>query len=97
MAGEFEVTGTNDDALFTLKIHRGEGMALLAMNWKDSKPAEDFVGFAIEYKEPAGAYDLNVPQIVERLEKLGDRVKVIVDDSGTDAALFGASATQAGR
>ena len=54
MAGEFEVTGTNDDALFTLKIHRGEGMALLAMNWKEGKPPDDFVGFAIEYKEPDG-------------------------------------------
>jgi hypothetical protein len=54
MAGEFEVTGTNDKALFTLKIHRGEGMGLLAMNWKDGKPTDDFVGFAIEYKEPAG-------------------------------------------
>lgn len=54
MAGEFEVTGTNDDALFTLKIHRGEGMALLAMNWKEGKPPDDFAGFAIEYKEPDG-------------------------------------------
>ncbi|HEX3068213.1 MAG TPA: phospholipase D-like domain-containing protein [Thermoanaerobaculia bacterium] len=54
MAGEFEVVGTSDEALFTLKIHRGEGMALLAMNWKDDKPPDDFVGFAIEYKEPDG-------------------------------------------
>jgi len=54
MAGEFEVTGTNDEALFTLKIHRGEGMALLAMNWREGKPPDDFVGFAIEYKEPDG-------------------------------------------
>ena len=49
----FIVTGTNNAALFTLKIYRGEGMALLAMNWKDNKqPTRDFVGFAIEYKEP---------------------------------------------
>ena len=51
---EFQVTGTNNDALFTMKIHRGEGMALLAMNWKNGKPPRDFVGFAIEYKEPNG-------------------------------------------
>lgn len=51
---EFQVTGTNDAALFTLKVHRGEGMALLAMNWKDSEPPDDFVGFGIEYKEPNG-------------------------------------------
>jgi phosphatidylserine/phosphatidylglycerophosphate/cardiolipin synthase-like enzyme len=54
MAGEFQVTGNNNAALFTLKIHRGDGMALLAMNWKGGKPPDDFVGFAIEYKEPAG-------------------------------------------
>jgi len=54
MSGEFQVNGRNAAALFTLKIHRGDGMALLAMNWKKSKPPEDFVGFAIEYKEPNG-------------------------------------------
>lgn len=54
MAGEFQVTGKNAAALFTLKVHRGDGMALLAMNWKKGKPPKDFVGFAIEYKEPGG-------------------------------------------
>jgi len=50
----YQVTGTNESALFTLKIHRGDGMALLAMNWKDGKTSKDFVGFSIEYKEPKG-------------------------------------------
>jgi phosphatidylserine/phosphatidylglycerophosphate/cardiolipin synthase-like enzyme len=50
----YQVTGTNDKALFTLKVHRGDGMCLLAMNWKQNKPPADFVGFAIEYKEPGG-------------------------------------------
>lgn len=50
----FQVTGNNENALFTLKAHRGEGMLLLAMNWKNGKPPKDFVGFAIEYKEPEG-------------------------------------------
>ena len=54
MAGEFQVTGTNSNALFTLKIHRGDGMALVAMNWKNGHPPDDFVGFAIEDKEPGG-------------------------------------------
>jgi len=54
MAGEFQVSGQNPAALFTLKIHRGDGMALLAMNWKLGRPPDDFVGFAIEYKEPGG-------------------------------------------
>jgi hypothetical protein len=49
MAGEFQVSGKNTAALFTLKLHRGEGVALVAMNWKNSKPPKDFVGFAIEY------------------------------------------------
>jgi len=39
---------------FDLKIHRGEGMALLAMNWHGDAPPNDFVGFAIEYREPGG-------------------------------------------
>ncbi|HEV8083940.1 MAG TPA: phospholipase D-like domain-containing protein [Chitinophagaceae bacterium] len=51
---EFQLTGANVSALFTLKLHRGEGMALIAMNWKNGKPTKDFVGFAIEYKEPGG-------------------------------------------
>jgi phosphatidylserine/phosphatidylglycerophosphate/cardiolipin synthase-like enzyme len=52
MASPFQVTGSNSAANFTLKVHRGEGMALLAMNWKAGRPPEDFVGFAIEYREP---------------------------------------------
>lgn len=51
---DFQVTGSNANALFTLKVHRGDGMALIAMNWKQDKPPLDFVGFAIEYKEPGG-------------------------------------------
>jgi phosphatidylserine/phosphatidylglycerophosphate/cardiolipin synthase-like enzyme len=52
MKNSFQVTGTNKEAPFTLKIHRGDGMLLLAMNWRGGKPPRDFVGFAIEYKEP---------------------------------------------
>ncbi len=51
-AADFQVVGRNSKALFTLKVHRGEGMALLAMNWKQGTPPDDFVGFAISYKEP---------------------------------------------
>lgn len=54
MPGDFQVSGGNAAALFTLKLHRSEGMLLLAMNWKDGPPPADFVGFGIEYKEPAG-------------------------------------------
>jgi len=54
MSNDFQVIGTNDSALFSLKLHRGDGMLLLAMNWKGGTPPEDFVGFAIEYQEPNG-------------------------------------------
>jgi phosphatidylserine/phosphatidylglycerophosphate/cardiolipin synthase-like enzyme len=54
MSSDFQVVGENETAPFTLKVHRGEGAALLAMNWKDGRPPDDFVGFAIEYTEPGG-------------------------------------------
>jgi len=50
----YQETGTNAAALFTLKVHRGDGMALLGMNWKVGKPPLNFVGFSIEYREPKG-------------------------------------------
>ena len=55
-ASDFQVAGTNTKALFTLKLHRGDGMCLLAMNWKKGKPPDDFVGFAIESKPPDGVH-----------------------------------------
>ena len=61
MRGGFQVIGKNTKAPFKLKVHRGEGMALLAMDWKRTHPPNDFVGFAIGYKEPNGStfYALN--------------------------------------
>jgi phosphatidylserine/phosphatidylglycerophosphate/cardiolipin synthase-like enzyme len=50
-----QVSGKNRAAPFTLKLHRGDGMLLIAMNWKQGAPPKDFVGFAIEYKEPGGS------------------------------------------
>lgn len=47
-----KVVGTNQNALFSLSVHRGEGMCLLAMNWKGDNPPENFVGFWIKYKPP---------------------------------------------
>jgi hypothetical protein len=52
MAAEFEVRGDKSEAPFTLTVRRGEGLALLSMDWKKGKPPEDFVGFAIECKPP---------------------------------------------
>jgi hypothetical protein len=54
MSDDFQIVAKNANAPFTLKLHRGDGMTLLAMDWKDSKPSRDFVGFALEYKEPDG-------------------------------------------
>ena len=51
-SSDFQVTGNNTRALFTLKLHRGDGMCLVAMNWKSGKPPDNFVGFAIESKPP---------------------------------------------
>lgn len=48
----FCVVGGNPAAEFTLKLHRGEGMTLIAMNWRQGTPPPNFVGFAIEYQEP---------------------------------------------
>jgi phosphatidylserine/phosphatidylglycerophosphate/cardiolipin synthase-like enzyme len=60
MAGEFQVTGRNAAAPFTLKVHRGDGMALLAMDWRNGQPPRDFVGFSIEYRIPNGTRFLAV-------------------------------------
>ncbi|MGE5688930.1 MAG: phospholipase D-like domain-containing protein [Pseudomonadota bacterium] len=54
MSAAFQVRGRNAKALFTLKLHRGDGMVLVAMNWRTGTPPDDFVGFAIEYREPGG-------------------------------------------
>lgn len=48
----FLVQGQNDKAPFTFAVYRGEGMCMLAMNWKNGTPPDDFVGFTIEYREP---------------------------------------------
>ncbi len=52
MSNGYQVVGKNAAAPFTLKVHRGDGMALLAMNWRNAKPPRDFVGFGIESREP---------------------------------------------
>lgn len=54
MSDDFQIVAKNANAPFTLKLHRGDGMTLLAMNWKAATPPRDFVGFALEYKEPDG-------------------------------------------
>jgi hypothetical protein len=52
--GDFRISGQMATAPFTLTLHRGEGMCLLAMNWRVGPPPNDFVGFAIEFMEPNG-------------------------------------------
>src|SRR5438034_10177029 len=51
-APDFIVRGSNARALFTLTVYRGEGMCLLAMNWKQATPPNNVVGFAIEVQNP---------------------------------------------
>jgi phosphatidylserine/phosphatidylglycerophosphate/cardiolipin synthase-like enzyme len=54
MESAFQVVGQNADAPFTLKLHRGEGMLLVAMNWRGGEPPDELAGFAIEYRQPGG-------------------------------------------
>ena len=56
MDTDFRVTGKNAASPFSLTIHRGDGMVLLGMNWKDARPPNDFVGFAIQYREPGTGF-----------------------------------------
>jgi PLD-like domain len=55
-----EPAGEDPTAPFTLKLHRGEGMVLLGMNWKGNSPPDDFVGFGIQFREPGGSDFLSV-------------------------------------
>ena len=55
MTPDYKVTATNAAAAFSLTAYRGDGMVLLAMNWRGGEPPADFVGFAITYKSPTGA------------------------------------------
>jgi phosphatidylserine/phosphatidylglycerophosphate/cardiolipin synthase-like enzyme len=38
----------------SIKLHRGEGKVLIGFNLDKSKATKDFVGFALEYREPKG-------------------------------------------
>ena len=78
MASEFQVSGNNASAPFTLKIFRGDGMALLAMNWRGGEPPEDFVGFAIGYKEPGG----------DRYYLLKNRLAFLTPDGSVNATML---------
>ncbi|MCX6317831.1 MAG: phospholipase D-like domain-containing protein [Bacteroidetes bacterium] len=73
---DFQVLGTNTKSLFSLKLHRGDGMLLIAMNWKKGKPSNDFVGFAIEYKEPGGDKFYALKNRVSFLDEKGKPSKI---------------------
>jgi phosphatidylserine/phosphatidylglycerophosphate/cardiolipin synthase-like enzyme len=56
------------------------------MGFEARRAILDLLDRAIEDKSAevrVVAYDLNLPAVVERLETLGDRLKVIIDDSGS--------------
>ena len=56
MSADFEATGDNGKAPFTLRLRRGEGMALVSMDWREGEPPDDFVGFEIERRAPGGDF-----------------------------------------
>lgn len=72
MAMDFQVVGRVATAPFTLKLHRGDGMVLVAMDWKGGPPPDDFVGFGIQFREPGGSRFLNVRNRLSFLGKGGD-------------------------
>ena len=51
-SNDYLVRGSNQAAPFSLAVHRGDGMCLLAMDWIGGEPPVDFVGFAIEFRPP---------------------------------------------
>ncbi|MFC0399732.1 phospholipase D-like domain-containing protein [Paraburkholderia rhizosphaerae] len=55
MSAPFVSEGNNARASFTLKLHRGESMVLIAMNWRNGEPPDNFVGWFISYLEPGGS------------------------------------------
>lgn len=61
---DFIVSGQNSKAPFTFTVYRGEGMSMLAMNWKKDTPPDDFVGFVIEYLEPQSTEWREIPNFL---------------------------------
>lgn len=61
---DFIVRGQNSKAPFTFTVYRGEGMSMLAMNWKNGTPPDDFVGFVIEYLEPQSTEWREIPNFL---------------------------------
>lgn len=61
---DFIVRGQNSKAPFTFTVYRGEGMCMLAMNWKNDTPPDDFVGFVIEYLEPQSTEWREIPNFL---------------------------------
>jgi len=42
MPADSQIVASDASALFTLKLHRGDGMTLLAMNWRKGQPPSNF-------------------------------------------------------
>lgn len=61
---DFIISGQNSKAPFTFTVYRGEGMSMLAMNWKKDTPPDDFVGFVIEYLEPQSTEWREIPNFL---------------------------------
>ncbi|KAL1850716.1 hypothetical protein Daus18300_012794 [Diaporthe australafricana] len=61
---DFIAKGQNSKAPFTFAAYRGEGMVMLAMNWKNGPPPDDFVGFVIEYLEPKSSEWRDIPNFL---------------------------------
>jgi hypothetical protein len=73
MTGECWSEGNTQAAKFTMKLQYGDGMELVAMQWKEINPPSDIMGFGIEYRYPDN--DRNHP-FYNRLNFLDKKGKV---------------------
>ncbi len=78
------IAGGHDDPLTFTPTHPEAGEALPWMGFEARRAILDVLGRAIDDPEAevsVVAYDLNEPFIVERLARLGDRLRIIIDDT----------------
>jgi phosphatidylserine/phosphatidylglycerophosphate/cardiolipin synthase-like enzyme len=77
--------GNAKNGLDFTPTHPNANEALLWMGFEATKAILELLDEAIADEKAevrVVAYDLNLPEVVTRLEKLGSRLKIIIDDSG---------------
>jgi hypothetical protein len=83
------IAGASDDPLTFVPTHPEAGEALPWMGFEARRAVLGVLDTAIgdpQAEVSVVAYDLNEPFIVDRLEQLGDRLRIIIDDSTEKSA-----------